>query len=111
MQSRLRKLGVNFQRGDKFVISIDCDEVLGDLALPSGKRDEELGSIIGRDEMLFARDGDSFPLSRNKSESYMFLMPHLHMQSFAAIDKDMVYDENVTLSYLLAPFGDLKPGM
>jgi hypothetical protein len=104
MQSRLRKLGTNFQRGDKFVISIDCDEVLGDLAPPKGKK---LGSSTG---LLFSRDGESFSLSGNESESYMFLIPHLHLQSFAAIDKDMVYDESQTLSYLLAPFGDLQPG-
>jgi hypothetical protein len=109
MQSRLRKLGTNFQRGDKFVISIDCDEVLGDLAPPKDKRNE-LRSRSDWDGLLVSRDGESFSLSGNKSECFMFLIPHMHVKSFAAIDQDMVYDESQALSYLLAPFGDLQPG-
>ena len=73
LQSRLRKLGTTFQRGDQFVISIDCDQVLGDLAPPTAARDEiheekdagPISHIIGK------RDGGKISLSGNESKSFI----------------------------------------
>lgn len=56
-QKQLKKLGMSFNRGDKFVISIDCDQVLRPKALSDDKRD------VG----LVGRDGETVTLSGNES--------------------------------------------
>ncbi|KAF8510188.1 hypothetical protein BU17DRAFT_98331 [Hysterangium stoloniferum] len=79
-QSTLRRLGITFQRGDKFVISINCDDVLGSLA-PRGV------GLERRD------DGDTISMSGNET-----------------VDSTLVFEENQKLRYLLVPLGDLAPG-
>jgi len=71
LQSRLRKLGTTFQRGDQFVISIDCDKVLSDL-VPRYESQEERGNRI-----LMERDTEEFSSSGNESKTYMFLIREL----------------------------------
>ena len=57
-QKQLKAQGMTFNRGDKFVISVDCDEVLG----------MTLGSVDKRSVRLERSDGDMITLSGNESE-------------------------------------------
>ncbi|KAF9463133.1 hypothetical protein BDZ94DRAFT_1259680 [Collybia nuda] len=102
MQSKLRKLGVNFQRGDKFVVSIDCDKVLGSLVPRSGSASSEEVNEKGQhleESRLYgtlqARDGEKIAMSGNET-----------------VDPDLagLFDDAERFGYLLAAFGDLKPG-
>lgn len=69
LQSKLRKLGITHQRGDKFVISIDCDKVLGDL-VPRSR--DNIGDGVKTERnltaILRARDGEKVTISGNESK-------------------------------------------
>ncbi|KAJ3574892.1 hypothetical protein NP233_g1466 [Leucocoprinus birnbaumii] len=98
---KLSSLGKNLKRGDQFVISIDCDKVLG-------SRKRELAHEVETREVhevrnnagiiLNARDGESVSKSGNET-----------------VDHDVLPDDtsgskSKQPSFLLAPFGDLDPG-
>ncbi|KAF9463147.1 Piwi domain-containing protein [Collybia nuda] len=106
LQSKLRSREIPFERGDKFVISIDCNKVLGDLAPRSkdmkGMMYEGLVDIGERNleekklsVALKVRDGGEITMSGNET-----------------VDPGLVglLDGNQKHSYLAAPFGDLDPG-
>lgn len=98
---KLSSLGKNLKRGDKFVISVDCDKVLGARSKRALAHESEHVQVMEDAEarsdvgvILNARDDDKVSKSGNET-----------------VDHGVFDDESgEKQSFLLAPFGDLDPG-
>jgi len=120
LQSRLRGRGLTFSRGDRWVISIDCDKVLGSLAPPPSEmiQNNLEGNVTHQNlaGSLEARDGDSVSMSGNESDYfYRSFRGNSSKLTFLRLGVDPdVFDEDDTVSnpnsFVVAAFGDLKPG-
>jgi len=106
-QKQLKKLGIPFNKGDQFVVSVDCDEVLG-----TKRRRDETPEMVA---LLERRDGGTVTLSGNGSKwRFFFLLSifgaPLRLILGKATDPDKVSTAYPGFEYLSLPFGDLSSG-
>ncbi|KAJ3503459.1 hypothetical protein NLJ89_g8423 [Agrocybe chaxingu] len=100
---KLNKDGISLQAGDQFVISVECDKVsidvpaAGETPSASGENGDPTSEhgIVAEEigVLLSPRDEESVSKSGNE-----------------AVEPNLLNEDEPERSFLIAPFGDLKPG-